>query len=87
MYYGGIDFTYLIFFIPALLLTLWAQAAVNSRFAKFNKVPVKKGVTGAQAAAILLRANGITDVKIAHISGARIGRDYGFAGFGLAVLF
>ena len=69
MYYGGIDFTYLIFFIPALLLTLWAQAAVNSRFAKFNKVPVKKGVTGAQAAAILLRTNGITDVKIAHISG------------------
>ncbi len=69
MYYGGIDTTYLLIFIPALILTMWAQAAVKSRFAKYDRIPVKKGVTGAQAAAILLRANGITDVKIARISG------------------
>ncbi len=69
MYYNGLDLTYLVFFIPALLLSLWAQSAVKSRFSKFNKVAVKKGLTGAQAAAILLRANGITDVKIAHIKG------------------
>lgn len=68
-YYGGLDLTYLIFFIPAMLLSLWAQSAVNSRFQKYDRIPVKKGVTGAQAAAILLRANGITDVKIAHIAG------------------
>lgn len=68
MYYG-IDYTYMIFVIPALLLSLWASAAVKSRFAKYDRVPTKKGVTGAQAAAILLRANGITDVKIAHIHG------------------
>jgi len=69
MYYGGIDLTYLVFFVPALLLSFWAQSAVKSRFAKYDKIPVKRGVTGAQAAAILLRANGITDVKIAHIRG------------------
>ena len=68
MYYG-IDYTYMIFVIPALLLSLWASAAVKSRFAKYDRVPTKKGVTGAQAAAILLRANGITDVKIARIGG------------------
>jgi len=68
MYYG-IDYTYLIFALPALLLGLWASSAVKSRFAKYDKIRTKKGVTGAQAAAILLRANGITDVKIAHISG------------------
>lgn len=68
MYYG-IDYTYLIFAVPALLLGLWASAAVKSRFAKYDKVRTKRGVTGAQAAAILLKANGITDVKIAHIHG------------------
>lgn len=68
-YYGGIDLTYLIFAVPALLLGLWAQSAVKSRFSKYDKIRTKKGITGAQAAAILLRANGITDVKIAHISG------------------
>lgn len=67
--YGGLDLTYLIFAVPALLLGLWAQSAVKSRFAKYDKIRTKKGITGAQAAAILLRANGITDVKIAHISG------------------
>lgn len=69
MYYYGIDYTYLIFVLPALLLSLWAGAAVKSRFAKYDRVRTKRSVTGAQAAAILLKANGITDVKIAHIRG------------------
>ena len=68
-YYGGFDLSYLIFAVPALLLGLWAQSAVKTRFAKYDRIRTKKGVTGAQAAAILLRANGITDVKIAHIKG------------------
>ena len=68
MYYG-IDYTYLIFALPAFLLGLWASSAVKVRFSKFDRVVTKKCVTGAQAAAILLKANGITDVKIAHISG------------------
>ena len=68
MYYG-IDYTYMIFALPALLLGLWASSAVKSRFAKYDKIRTRRGVTGAQAAEILLRANGITDVKIAHIRG------------------
>ena len=69
MYYYGIDYTYLLFVLPAVLLSLWASAAVKSRFAAFDRVATKKGVTGAQAAHILLRANGITDVQVRHISG------------------
>ena len=56
--------------VPALLLGLWAQSAVKSRFSKYDKILTKKGITGAQAAAILLKANGITDVKIARINGS-----------------
>lgn len=69
-YYGGLDLTYIVFAVPALLLGLWAQSAVKSRFSKYDKILTKKGITGAQAAAILLKANGITDVKIARINGS-----------------
>ena len=69
-YYGGLDLTYLVFAVPALLLGLWAQSAVKIRFSKYDKILTKKGITGAQAAAILLKANGITDVKIARIKGS-----------------
>lgn len=67
MYYY--DYSYLLFILPALLLSLWAQALVKSRFSKYDKVICKKNITGSQAAAYLLRANGITDVKISHING------------------
>ncbi len=68
MYYG-IDLTYIIFVLPAILLALWASSEVKRRFSIYDRIPVKKGVTGAQAAAILLKANGITDVKIVKIRG------------------
>lgn len=66
----GFDYTYLIYVLPAVLLSLWASSAVKSRFAEYDKVPVKKGVTGAEAAQILLRASGITDVRISRVPGS-----------------
>ena len=63
------DYTYVIYVLPAILLSLIAQAMVKSRFSKYNKVLSNKNISGSQAAALLLRANGITDVKVAHISG------------------
>ena len=66
----GIDITYVIFVLPAVLLSLIAQAMVKGRFAKYNKVASKRNISGAQAAAFLLRKNEITDVKIAHIKGS-----------------
>ena len=64
------DYTYIIFVLPAVLLSLWASSAVKSRFAKYDRVKSRKGLTGAQAAELLLRANGITDVRIRRISGS-----------------
>lgn len=63
------DYSYLIFILPAVLLSMWAQAKVKSSFSKYNKVLSKRNLTGAQAAQLLLQKNGISDVKIAHISG------------------
>ena len=63
------DITYLIFVMPALLLTLLAQAYVKSTFAKYNKVGTSRGITGAAAATEVLRMNGVYGVRVGRISG------------------
>lgn len=63
------DYTYVIFVLPAVILSLIASALVKGRFARYDKVLSKRNMTGAQAAQLLLQKNGIYDVKIAHIRG------------------
>lgn len=55
---------YWIFLGPALLLGLWAQLMVKSAYAKMSRVAASSGLTGAQAAARLLRDAGCDDVGI-----------------------
>ncbi len=50
---------WLIFFIPPLLLGLWAQHWVKSSFAKWSQVPANSG-TGADVAGRILAANGLS---------------------------
>ena len=69
-YYFGIDITYIIFIIPALLFGIWAQISVQSAFSKYSRVPSARGYTGAEVAKLLLEQNGIYDVTIRHISGS-----------------
>ena len=69
MYYGyGFDWTYLVFIVPALLISLWAQFKVSS-FSKYSKVRNMRGLTGAQTSEYILRSYGVTGVRIEHISG------------------
>ncbi|MCI7138778.1 MAG: zinc metallopeptidase [Oscillospiraceae bacterium] len=69
-YFFGIDITYIIFIIPALLFGIWAQISVQSAFSKYSRVPSARGYTGAEVAKLLLEQNGIYDVTIRHISGS-----------------
>lgn len=70
MYYGyGFDWTYLVFILPALLISMWAQLKVSSSFSKYSKVRNMRGLTGAQTAEYILRVYGVTGVRIEHISG------------------
>lgn len=62
------DPTYILVLIAALL-SLWASASVNSTYQKYSRIRSTSGITGAQAAAEIMRANGIYDVRIEHISG------------------
>ena len=55
--------------IPALLFSLWAQFKVKSTFKRFAKVGVRSGMTGAEAAAAVVRAGGVDGVTIERHQG------------------
>ena len=59
-----LDFNYLIFMAPALLLSMAASFLVQSAFKRYSQVRSARGLTGAEAAAELLRRSGINDVRI-----------------------
>ena len=52
-----------------LAMGLWAQRKVKRTFAKWSEVPVHNGMTGAQAAAEVVRASGLPDVEIRAVEG------------------
>ena len=58
------DPTYLLFAAPGFVLALVAQLLTKSTFSKYSHVPSGRGLTGAQAARMMLQQNGITDVEI-----------------------
>lgn len=68
MYYG-IDSTYIILIMPALLFALWAQIQVKSTFAKYSKIANQHGYTGAQVVRMILDRNGLQDIGIERIRG------------------
>lgn len=68
-YYYGFDWTYVYLVLPCLILSLWASAHVNSTFRRYSKQHSTRGITGADAAARVLAANGVRGVRIEHISG------------------
>lgn len=55
--------------IPALLLSLYAQAKVGSTFRKYSKVRTESGITGAMTARRMLDEGGLNDVDVVRISG------------------
>lgn len=73
-YYGGYgDFLanniYFLLLIPVMILSLWAQVQVSGSFDKYSRVSNRRRLTGAQAAAAVLRANGVYDVTITSTRG------------------
>ena len=56
--------------IPALLLALWAQSRVKATYAKYDKVPIRSGMSGAEAALRILRDQGNDSVTLTRVSGA-----------------
>lgn len=63
------DPRYFLFIGPALILSLWASWRMRSAFNKYSRVPTARGLTGAQAARILLDTAGLQDVAIEPAQG------------------
>jgi len=70
MYYPiWYDPTFLIFIVPAMILGLIAQAAVQGRFKQYSQVATMRGLTGAQVARQILDTNGLSGVSIEETQG------------------
>ena len=63
------DWYYVVLVLPCVLLSLWASSSVNSTFRKYSQQHSRRGITGAQAAERVLRSNGVSGVRIEHVSG------------------
>lgn len=63
------DYTYIVLVLPCILFSLIASASVNSTFKKYSQQFSRRGITGAQAAERVLRANGVHGVQITRVSG------------------
>lgn len=63
------DLSYVIYVLPALILAMAAQRNVKSTFAKYSKVAADRGMTGRDAARLILDENGLGEVQVTHVSG------------------
>ena len=64
-----LDPTYLCFMAPGLLLVMFASWYVNSAYRKWGRVPVRSGMTGAEAAQRLIMSGGLNGVQVQAIGG------------------
>jgi Zn-dependent membrane protease YugP len=65
----------LILLVPALLLGIYAQAKVSSSFRRYSQVASSRGLTGAEAARLVLDAGGLYNVGI-QVGGGRLSDHY-----------
>ena len=70
MYYSyyGLDPTYILVLLGAAV-AMMASATLSSTYSRYSSVRASSGLTGAQVAQTILRANGIYDVTVEPISG------------------
>ncbi len=64
-----IDPYYLLFMLPAFLLTLAAQWYVSTSFRKWSQVPIRARLSGAEAAERLIRYAGLMGVRVEAVGG------------------
>lgn len=55
--------------LPAMILSVWAQAKVNSTFRKYSAVMSRRGSSGAEIARKILDMNGLYQVRIERVAG------------------
>lgn len=60
----GFSFNYLIYFIILMIIPLYAQYKVKGTYSRYKKIKNNSGMTGKEVAELILKANGIENIKI-----------------------
>ncbi len=68
-YLAYYNWSYLLFMLPCILLTVIVQASMNSAFKKYSSIRNSRNLTGAEAAERVLMQNGVTGVRIEPVKG------------------
>ena len=68
-YLAYYNWSYLLFMLPFMILSLVVQGIMNSTFRKYGSIRNSRNLTGAQAAERVLMQNGVTGVRIEHVAG------------------
>ncbi len=63
------DWTYFVFVVPFLIISMLAQINVKTTYAKYGKILSRRGYTADQVARRILDKNGLTYVRIVPIAG------------------
>jgi uncharacterized protein len=63
------DYTYFVYIIPALIVTMIAQFRVKSTFKKYSRIATMKNMTAAQAALSVAQFGGVVGLQVQRIAG------------------
>lgn len=64
------NWSYMLFMLPCIILTIVVQASMKSTFNKYGSIRNSRGLTGYEAASRLLSSCGVTGVRIERVSGS-----------------
>ena len=62
--------------LPAILLGIWAQSAINRTYQKYSKEYARSGISAAQMARDLLDRNGLQEVRVERSQGGGLSDHY-----------
>ncbi|MEO0397755.1 MAG: zinc metallopeptidase [Cyanobacteria bacterium P01_A01_bin.137] len=63
------DPIYLVFMVPGVIATMWAQNKVKGTYRRYSQVPSTMGMTGAQVAQTILNKMGVQGVQVEQVAG------------------
>src|SRR6185295_1667942 len=63
------DPLYLLFLVPGMVLSIWASFRVKSVFSRYSQVTTARGLTGADAARLVLAEGGAPEVLVEEVDG------------------
>lgn len=76
-YYGLFyDYYYVLLVVPVIIASLIIQAKLKSTYSKYSRINNMRGITGAQAANMILRYYNIYDVNITAVNGDALENAY-----------